>query len=71
MKRTNKSKHSDQQVSNPADIKRPATTNMYEIEIDENDLNANVLTGNLNQINPNTFNKKLGLNLKDNQKTPK
>jgi hypothetical protein len=71
MKKSGKSKQgNDQQFANN-EIKRPATTNMYEIEIEENDLNVNVLTGNANQAIPNTFNKKLALNINNNQKTPK
>ena len=77
MKKTNKNKntidHQQQIVSN--ENKRPITTNMYEIEIDENDLNINNINNNAVTISNNTLNKnKFNINTNytiNNQKTPK
>ena len=77
MKKTNKNKNTIDQQQQIAsnDNKKPITTNMYEIEIDENDLNINNITNNALTINNNTLNKNKfninTINTINNQKTPK
>ena len=67
MKKTNKMKNptEKQQILNNEN-KRSGTTNVFEFEINENDLNTVNIVNNNMASHTNTFNKKLNININNN-----
>ena len=68
----NKNRNTIEQSQKSNENKKSSTGNMYEIEIDENDVANNNANNNNTAAYSNTFNKKLNINtLNADQKTPK